>query len=80
MTVSLFPSLLCQPQFKQDSGLFCLSIERDSIPQDVIDAQITGGLSFLIAEAEVRKTTSASSLLHDGGEAAEFKVSKKIRV
>lgn len=78
MTVSLFPSLLCLALFKQDSGLFCLSIERDSIPQDVINAQITGVVSFLIAETGVRKKNSASSLLHDGGEAAEFKASKKL--
>lgn len=61
MTVSLLRSLLCLPLFKQNSGLFHLSVERDSILQDVISAQITGSVSFLIAETGVREQTSASS-------------------
>lgn len=49
MIVSLFPSLLCLPLFKLDSGLLCLSIESGSVPQD---AQSTGAVSFLIAETQ----------------------------
>lgn len=78
MAVSLLPSLLCLPLLKQDSGLFHLSMEHDSIPQDVTDAQIMGTVSFLIAETGVRKKISASCLLHGGGETAKFKASKKL--
>ena len=55
MTVSLLPSLLRLPLLKQDSGLCHLSIERDNVSQDVISAQIAGAVSFLTAEAGVRK-------------------------
>lgn len=50
MAMSLFSSLFCLPLLKQDSELCHLSIEHDSVPQDVTDAQIMGTVSFLIAE------------------------------
>lgn len=52
MTVSLFPGLVCLPLFEQNSGLFNLSIEHNRITQDVIGAQMTGAVSFLISETK----------------------------
>ena len=79
MTVSLFPSLVCLPLFEENSGLFSVGIEHNRITQDVCQQYpITGAVSFLIAETRVRKKACASSLLHEDGEIAEFKVSKTL--